>query len=167
MGIMWLVMCDLVFDFSYDMDKYSEEFAAMYAETYIFYNDLHHKTAPENTLIVTYFAFTSLSTVGFGDYNPRSNIERFVCAFILLFGVAIFSYIMGNFISILDQFKDFNKELDDGDGLSKFFGVIWKFNGDRELNLTLKRQIEDYFDYKWKFDKNIAFSSDSDRAIFE
>ena len=23
LGLMWLVMCDLVFDFSYDMDKYS------------------------------------------------------------------------------------------------------------------------------------------------
>ena len=56
----------------------------------------------ENTIIVTYFAFTSLSTVGFGDYNPRSDIERLLCAFILLFGVAIFSYIMGNFISIID-----------------------------------------------------------------
>ena len=109
-------MCDLVFDFSYDMDKYSEELAEKYEDTYIFNFNLHKKTAVENTLIVTYFAFTSLSTVGFGDYNPRSNIERFVCAFILLIGVAIFSYIMGNFISILDQFKDFNKEVDDGDG---------------------------------------------------
>jgi potassium voltage-gated channel Eag-related subfamily H protein 8 len=51
-----------------------------------------------------YFAFTSLSTVGFGDFNPRGDIERILCAFILLFGVAIFSYIMGNFIDILDQF---------------------------------------------------------------
>lgn len=24
---MWLVMCDLNFDFSYDMEKYSDEFA--------------------------------------------------------------------------------------------------------------------------------------------
>ena len=122
---MWLVMCDLIFDFSFGMDKYSEGAGCIdYEETYIFYNSLHKKSAAENTLIVAYFAFTSLSTVGFGDYHPRSDIERFVGAFILLFGVAIFSYIMGNFISILDQFKDFNKDLDDGDGLAKFFGVI-------------------------------------------
>lgn len=167
LGLMWLVMCDIVFDFSFDMDKYSDEWANKYEETYIFYNSLHKKSAAENTLIVTYFAFTSLSTVGFGDYNPRSDIERFVCAFILLFGVAIFSYIMGNFISILDQFKDFNKDLDDGDGLAKFFGVMSHFNGGKPVELTLKRQIEDYFDYKWKFDKNIAFSNDADRACFE
>tara|TARA_B110001450_G_C17380459_1_gene383465 strand:- start:452 stop:586 length:135 start_codon:yes stop_codon:yes gene_type:complete len=42
-----------------------------------------------------YFTFTSLSTVGFGDLNPRSNSERILTAVILLFGVAIFSYILG------------------------------------------------------------------------
>lgn len=55
-------------------------------------------------LVVLYFAFTSLSTVGFGDFHPISSVERLVCSFILLFGVAIFSYIMGIFISILDQY---------------------------------------------------------------
>jgi hypothetical protein len=56
------------------------------------------------SIILTYFAFTSLSTVGFGDYHPRSNSERLLCGFILLFGVAIFSYCMGNFIGILASF---------------------------------------------------------------
>ena len=48
-----------------------------------------------------YFAFTTLSTVGFGDYAPRSNLERLVFTAVLLGGVAIFSYIMGVFIEIL------------------------------------------------------------------
>jgi hypothetical protein len=71
-----------------------------------------------------YFAFTSLSTVGFGDINPRSNIERLLGAFMLLLGVAIFSVFMGNFQNILASFKEFNASLDDGDNLSKFFGTI-------------------------------------------
>lgn len=54
-------------------------------------------------LLAIYYAFTSLSTVGFGDYNPKSNIERVLCAFILMFGVSIFSYIMGIFIEILGE----------------------------------------------------------------
>jgi hypothetical protein len=48
-------------------------------------------------LVVTYFAFTSLSTVGFGDLNPRSNYERLFMTMVLLFGVAIFSFIMDIF----------------------------------------------------------------------
>ena len=48
-----------------------------------------------------YFAFTSLATVGFGDFHPRADEERIFIAFLLVVGVAIFSYIMGIFISIL------------------------------------------------------------------
>jgi len=55
----------------------------------------------ERSIIAVYYAFTTLSTVGFGDYSPRSNVERATCAFILVFGVAIFSYMMGIFIEIL------------------------------------------------------------------
>ena len=75
-----------------------------------------------------YYAFTSLSTVGFGDFHPKNDSERLFCAIILLFGVAIFSLIMGNFITILASFQNLNAELDDGDNLSKFFGTIRKFN---------------------------------------
>lgn len=77
--------------------------------------------------------FTTLSTVGFGDYAPRSDVERMACSFILMFGVSIFSYFMGNFIEILEQYNNLNAELDDGDELSKFFGVMRKFNGDMEI----------------------------------
>lgn len=83
-----------------------------YGDQFIIYFQLNQMTPREITILVTYYMFTSLSTVGFGDYHPRSNFERVYCAMILLFGVAIFSYIMGNFIEILDQFKSYNKDLD-------------------------------------------------------
>jgi len=44
---------------------------------------------------VLYFAITTLSTIGFGDFAPVSIQERFIASFILLFGVAVFSFIMG------------------------------------------------------------------------
>ena len=55
------------------------------------------------TIAVTYFSVTSLSTVGLGDLHPRSNVERFLMAFFLLFGVSVFSYIMGNFIELIHE----------------------------------------------------------------
>ena len=72
-------------------------------------------------LVAVYFSFTSLSTVGLGDYHPKSNPERACTAMLLLIGVAVFSYILGNFIEILQQLQKFNEELDDGDELTKFF----------------------------------------------
>ena len=51
-------------------------------------------------LAILYFMFTTLSSVGFGDYHPKNSYERAFTAFILLTGVTIFSYLMGNFIEI-------------------------------------------------------------------
>jgi hypothetical protein len=53
-------------------------------------------------VIAVYFAFTSLSTVGFGDYCPRSDLERLLGSIMLLFGVSIFSMAMGRFIEMVE-----------------------------------------------------------------
>ena len=72
-------------------------------DEHTFYNvySLYEKTKTENLSIVVYFMFTTLTTVGFGDFNPKKEIERTIMTFILLIGVACFSYIMSQFISIL------------------------------------------------------------------
>lgn len=62
---------------------------------------MEDRTTFNDFLVYVYFAFTTLATVGFGDYHAKSNMERGIMAFQMLFGVAIFSYIMGNFITIL------------------------------------------------------------------
>lgn len=123
-------------------------------------------TPPQNTVVLSYFMFTSLSTVGFGDLHPRGDFERLACAFILLFGVAIFSYIMGIFIEILEQFQNYNAELDQGDALNQFLGIITRKNGNEILPLEMKNNIESYFDYRWKNDHNQAVSEENDVRLF-
>ena len=90
----------------------------------------------ERTIILQYFSFTSLSTVGFGDLTPRSDVERILCAIILLFGVAIFSFMMGIFIDILDEFKSMNQDIagEAGEKLALFLGLIQKLNGGKKIN---------------------------------
>jgi len=74
-------------------------------DEFTFYNEysMGNLEPMDNLTIVVYFMFTTLSTVGFGDYNPKSEIERVIMTFILLIGVACFSWIMGQFIQILMQ----------------------------------------------------------------
>jgi len=87
---------------------------------------------------MNYYAFTSLSTVGFGDLHPRSDVERIFCSFMLMFGVAIFSYIMGIFIEVLEKSKASAADLDDLEMLSKFFGLMKHFNKGKPLDDTFK-----------------------------
>jgi hypothetical protein len=112
-----------------------------------------------------YFLFTSLSTVGFGDFYPRSDAERFVGTWMLLIGVSIFSYSMTIFINILDNYKSMNDDLDDGDNLSKFFGMMTRFNNGKKIDHHIKKKIEEFFEYKWKYCKNQAIDDDDERSI--
>jgi hypothetical protein len=55
--------------------------------------------------------------VGFGEFTPVSTQEKLIWSFVLIFGVIVYSFIMGNFIEIL---LAYNKLKIDGDtkGLS-------------------------------------------------
>lgn len=88
-------------------------------------------------LTVIYWAFTTLSTVGFGDLSARSEFERVVCAFVFLFGVSVFSYILGILMGILSEITLFNADIGDGDGLAAFFKLMQRFNNDRPINNRL------------------------------
>lgn len=144
MGMFWYIYCDLTLK----EDPQDEDVG------FLIHFDLKEKSNAENAIIVTYWAFTTLSTVGFGDFHPRSNAERALCAFILLFGVTMFSYIMGNYIEILESMKKLDSDFDDGENLSKWLGLIKRFNNGRPIPLEMKDKIERYFDYRWINDKN-------------
>ena len=55
-------------------------------------------------ITICYFALTTLSTVGYGDMYPISNLEKISAVVIMLCGVAFFSFIMGNFIENLKNY---------------------------------------------------------------
>lgn len=69
----------------------------------LFYSeyDLGNKTIKTRCSAMIYYAFTTLSTVGFGDFHPKNNTERLLTSMILLAGVAIFSYLTGNFLDVV------------------------------------------------------------------
>jgi len=58
-----------------------------------------------NKLVISlYFILTTLATVGYGDYYPLSQTEKILDIFIMLIGIAFFSYIMSNFTTFLTNY---------------------------------------------------------------
>lgn len=94
---------------------------------------LNNEPLSKVTLKIFYYAFTSLTTVGFGDFHPISEQEQLLCGFMLLFGVLVFSYIMGEYIALLDNYKEMMKDFDEGDKLRLFFGTLKHFNYSEDL----------------------------------
>ena len=85
-----------------------------------------------------YFAFTTISTVGFGDYYPKTDFERAVWAPVLLSGVALFSYFMGYLLEMLIKVKDLDKEFSNEEELERFFGLMNYFNRGRAMDPQLQ-----------------------------
>ena len=138
-GIIWIVFADAVERLSSHEEENDLGLEEDHGEdTFI---DAYHIYSYEKThqmIIPMYYAFTSLSTVGFGDYHPKSNSERIFCSIILLFGVMIFSYIMGVFIEMIDSYKMRSLEFGDEDNLSKFFFFLRKFNYGKPIDQNLQ-----------------------------
>jgi hypothetical protein len=78
-------------------------------------------------IIMLYFALTTLSTVGYGDYHPVSNIEMLFACIIMMGGVAFFSYIMGNFLEIISSYDQKMGSLDRTDELNNWVVSLERF----------------------------------------
>ena len=128
--------------------------------------DLRNKTGGQLLIIMTYFSMTSLSTVGFGDYHPRNNIERIVCAFLLLFGVMIFSYFMGKLQTMIMKIKMLDQNSDLENELQKFFILLTQFNDCHPINKNLQRDICDQMNFIWNNNRNMFLDTRADRDMF-
>jgi hypothetical protein len=118
-------------------------------------------------IISCYFALTTLSTVGYGDYFPISNFERVFAILIMLFGVAFFSFIMGNLIYILEEIQNitnFEKKTgseDKSGALYNWLVLLERFNNNNPLSGELNNQINANFIYYWANDRLSYINSDN------
>lgn len=55
-----------------------------------------------------YYALTTLSTVGYGDYYPSSIAEKILGSILQIFGVTFFSILMNGFIDVVLSIKGSN-----------------------------------------------------------
>lgn len=118
----------------------------------------------EKMIQLMYFAYTTLSTVGFGDKTPRSDMERLIICVILLLGVSLFGYILGIFNSIIEEFKSFDADIDEGNELRMFFSCIKHYNRGIDFEMEKKRAYEFYFEYRWKNNKNSAVDDEDEKS---
>ena len=64
----------------------------------------------EQSVKMVYFAFTTLSKVGLGDFNllHATDMEIVYVIFMLIIGIITFTYIMSQLIQMLTRENDYN-----------------------------------------------------------
>jgi len=102
---------------------------------------------------VMYFMMTTLSTVGYGDMFPISELEMILGMIIMLCGTAFFGYLLGTFGEII-QNQDTDSAIDDMTfKLHNWTTMLRRFRHNNPLPYTLYHQINNHFKFYWKHDR--------------
>ena len=131
-------------------------------DTFVKASGLEDASNFRRLIVSCYFALTTLSTVGYGDYHPISNLERILAVIIMLGGVAFFSYIMGNFIEIITNYNEKMGIIDRGTDLHNWMTLLTRFTNNKPLPRSLITQIDQHFAYFWANDRLASISKDDE-----
>lgn len=130
--------------------------------TFIKRFDLEERSDYDKLIISCYFALVTLSTVGYGDYYPVSQIEMLFGMVIMLCGVAFFSYIMGSFIEIIANYDKKMGTVDHATELHNWITLLTRFTNNKPLPKSLVSQIENHFDHYWDNDRLSVISKSNE-----
>ena len=104
--IIAVLMVYFIGSFNYMIsDKFNHENDEKSESTFIDVFDFRDHHMRDRLIISCYYSLTMLSTVGYGDYYPISEREMVFGSFVMLTGVAFFSYIMGVLVEISSTYS--------------------------------------------------------------
>lgn len=59
-------------------------------------------------MVAFYWAFQTLTTVGYGDVTVGTDTEKVMCIMWMIFGVGFYSYTIGNMTQMIASFDEDN-----------------------------------------------------------
>lgn len=96
-----------------------------------------------------YWANTTLTTVGYGDITPSTEIEIIFTVMVMFLGISMYAYIIGNVSSLISNLDAaqarYREKLDQ----------ITTYMRDNKIPLTLQHKIRDYYQYRWIENRDI------------
>ncbi|MGC9525818.1 MAG: ion transporter [Limnospira sp.] len=104
-----------------------------------------------------YWSITTLTTVGYGDITPTSNREIAFTLVVMILGVSMYAFIIGNVASVIGNLDAsqtrFREKLDQ----------VQSYMRDRKIPPTLQSRVRDYYQYLWECNRDTSF----DRGFLE
>lgn len=128
LGIMWLICVRDIQDWSnlslFDVYSGDSSFILDYGfDTDLGDTEVASKQSYSSLIKLWYYGLTTLSTIGYGDFLPKSVNEKILISFVMLGGVSIFSYITGKFIIVLFGYKELEQTSEQGN-LNQWLALI-------------------------------------------
>ena len=113
-------------------------------------------------MISFYLILTTLTTIGYGDINPKSSNERLLNILIHLIGVALFSYALGSFTHMIAK-NDKNKSSNYFSDLQNWVILLGDMQGNKKIkqkkimhrfDQNLVDKIETHYTHLWQNNRN-------------
>jgi len=98
-----------------------------------------------------YWCVTTIATIGYGDYYPNhdSNLQIVYTIVVQIFGVSMYSYIIGNVASLIANLDvaraHYQKKMEE----------ISDYLRTKKIPASLQTRVRDYYAYLWETRKNV------------
>lgn len=170
-GVYWYVFSETLYIIYMEhkhhepiIEKFKHGFMEFH-NTWVYYPDnwnVLDRDLRDSLITNIYFATTTLSTVGFGDYYPVDTTERLVGALLLYFGQAGFNFLVIQFLDVLENIQMLDSDQDVSDELNIFLGTLRHFNNQLPVDPKFSNKIIEFFKYKCTKDKNYFLRDEKD-----
>jgi CRP-like cAMP-binding protein len=90
-----------------------------------------------------YWAFTTMTTVGYGDITPTTNTERVYATIMMILGATVFGYIVGNVASLVTAENASGER-------EKIWNVTAEWIDEQNIAKMQKPRIKQHYDWLWK-----------------
>jgi hypothetical protein len=97
-----------------------------------------------------YWSITTLTTVGYGDITPTTDLEIAFTLTVMFLGVSMYAFIIGNVTSLIANF-DANKS-----HFREKLTQIQSYMRARQIPYPLQQQVRDYYQYMWEYNRDIS-----------
>ena len=109
-----------------------------------------------NYLRALYWCVTTLTTVGYGDVTPATNAETVYAMLVMVLGVGVYGYVIGNVAGLLSKIDP--ARVRHREAVEK----VSAFMRYRQVPAILRQRILDYYEYLWEkrlgYDEAMAIS---------
>ena len=126
--------------------------------------NLEKDTTVKRFVKIWYFIFTTLVTVGYGDFYATNKFEMGFTILLVLAGTSWFAFMMGTGIRILQEYDAETGNSVLSTSLSCWFAVIKESHS--SLPAQLKEKISEHFVNLWKNDRLGSIFNKSDECNF-
>ena len=112
-----------------------------------------------------YWAFTTLTTVGYGDIIPSTDSERIFVTFSMMIGALLFAYIVGDIGSLLNTLDRQSALVEEKMDAVKEY-LAWR-DLPRDLSIRTRRYYEHYYTRRAVFDEEAILGSLNPQLHYE